>query len=214
MHAVKPAMMATAAVLALSIGMAGVSFAGPMTTQPETPTATEQSSTMMQTPQAQMPEFPQPTKEHQWLQQLQGQWRTENEMTMMPGQPPVKTTGTETVSTVGGFWIKDAHKGEMMGQPFEGEMTLGYDRAKEQFVGTWVDSMTGQLWEYEGQLSDDGKQLTLRAEGMCPVRGKMTEFKDTVELLSPDHKVYTSQIKGDDGQWQTHMTSHSYRISE
>ena len=36
-----------------------------------------------------------PQKEHQWLEQLLGEWTYEAEMQMGPGQPPMKSTGKE-----------------------------------------------------------------------------------------------------------------------
>lgn len=52
---------------------------------------TEQTSSMLAQPQ----------KEHQWLQKLVGEWRYETEALMGPDQPPVKSTGTETVRSLG-----------------------------------------------------------------------------------------------------------------
>ena len=56
-------------------------------------TQTEQTSSMPAQPQ----------KEHQWLQKLVGEWTYEIEATMEPDQPPVKSTGTETVRSLGGL---------------------------------------------------------------------------------------------------------------
>lgn len=51
----------------------------------------------------------QPQKEHQWLQKLVGEWTYESEALMGPDQPPVKSTGTETVAhwVDSGYWQKD-----------------------------------------------------------------------------------------------------------
>src|SRR5687767_11488998 len=51
------------------------------------------------------PSLPGPAKEHEWLQQLVGEWDSESEMTMEPGAPPQKFKGTESVRAIGGFWI-------------------------------------------------------------------------------------------------------------
>jgi Protein of unknown function (DUF1579) len=156
---------------------------------------------------AEVPEFPQPQKEHQWLQQLVGEWEADVEMFMEPGQPPVKSSATESVRAVGGFWIVAESHGNMMGHPFTGLMTLGYDVETAQYVGTWVDSMNGYLWKYEGTRDPTGKVLTLRAEGPCPMApGELSQFKEVLELKSPDHKVFSSSIQGKDGKWTKVMT--------
>lgn len=159
-----------------------------------------------------VPEFPPPAKEHLWLQQLVGEWETECEMFLQPGEPPVKTRGTETARSIGGFWVLAEHKGEALGQPFTGLLTLGYDAASQKYVGTWIDSMTGHLWTYRGTVDDAGKTLTLETSGPCPAApGTVMNFKEVLEIRSPDHKVFTSSVQGEDGTWTKVMTIHSHR---
>lgn len=43
-------------------------------------------------------------KEHLWLQKLNGDWTFEAECSMGPDQPPHKSTGTQTVRSLGGLW--------------------------------------------------------------------------------------------------------------
>ncbi|MBL8031794.1 MAG: DUF1579 domain-containing protein [Candidatus Doudnabacteria bacterium] len=162
---------------------------------------------------AAMPEMPKPTAEHQWLQQFVGEWKSDAEAYMEPGKEPVRMTGTESVKPLGEFWTISEVKSTMMDQPFTGNMTLGYDPKKKKYIGTWVDSMTGQLWEYEGTVDSTGKILTLNAEGSCPMNpGKMTKFKDVVELKDKNTKVMTSSMLGEDGKWVTMMTSTAKRV--
>lgn len=152
------------------------------------------------------PEFPQPQEEHQWLQQLAGDWESEVQM-FIPGQDPVTSRGTEHVRKVGGFWIQAENHGDFMGEPFLGLLTLGYDADKQQYVGTWVDSMNDYLWTYEGRLDEAKKVLTLEAEGPCPMKpGELSQFREVLEIKSKDHKIFSSSIKEDDGKWITMMT--------
>jgi hypothetical protein len=155
------------------------------------------------------PKMPSPRKEHEWLKQLAGEWDTESEMVMGPGKPTVKTKGTESTRLVGGFWSVSEHKGDFMGAPFTGLMTVGYDPEKKKYVGTWVCSMCDRLWKYEGTA--DGKTLTLETEGPCPGTGKLAKMKDVIELKSNDHKVLTSSMQTEDGKWVTFMTLNARR---
>lgn len=160
-----------------------------------------------------MPAFPKPGPEHAWLQQFVGEWESETQAYMEPGKPPVQSTGTESVQPLGGFWTVSEIKSTMMDMPFKGNMTLGYDTTKKKYVGTWVDSMTGILWNYEGAVDQSGKVLTLESEGFCPMNpGKLTKFKEAVELKDKNHKSFTSSMLGDDGKWVTVMTSDAHRI--
>jgi hypothetical protein len=153
------------------------------------------------------PKMPVPGKEHTWLQQLVGDWETEAEAVMEPGKPPMKCRGTESVRTIGGFWIVAENKGTFMDVPVTGEMTLGYDPGKKKYVGTWICSMTDYLWKYEGTVDASGKVLTLETEGPCPMAaGKLSRFRDVTEFKSKDHKVVTSSMLGEDGKWVTFAT--------
>src|SRR5688572_14822638 len=91
--------------------------------------------------QMQMPDMPKPQKEHEWLKQLEGEWEYDAEMGMELGKMDMKSKGTESVKSVGGFWVVSENKGEMMGEPFQGVLTLGYSPEKSKYVATWVDSM-------------------------------------------------------------------------
>src|SRR5262245_32240527 len=93
------------------------------------------------------PKMPAPQKEHQWLKQLEGEWETEAEMVMEPGKPPVKSKWTESVRSLGAFWAVAEMKGDCMGVPVTGVMTVGYDPQKKKYVGTWVCSMCDLLWK-------------------------------------------------------------------
>jgi hypothetical protein len=155
-----------------------------------------------------VPKPPEPEKPHQWLQQLAGEWDVEVSVTMMPGQPPQKFKGTESIRTVGEYWIVAQGKSTFMDQPMESMLTLGYDPQKKKFVGTWIDSMQTYLWNYEGTLDEAGKTLTLLTEGPFPgAPGKLSKFKEVIELKSKDHKTFSSSLQTDDGKWVTFVTA-------
>jgi hypothetical protein len=155
-----------------------------------------------------------PTKEHEWLHQLVGDWAYEHEAAPGPDQPKQKFTGTERVRSVGGLWIVAEGQGEMPGGGVARTcLTLGYDPQKQRFVGTWYGSMMYNLWVYEGSLDETGKRLVLETEGPdFAAEGKTASYRETIELLTPDHRIFSSSVRGDDGTWTTFMTAH-YRRS-
>ncbi len=159
-----------------------------------------------------MPEMPQPRSEHKWLQQLAGEWESEMECTMEPGKPPVKNKMTEKARSLGGFWLVSEGSGEAMGAPFSSILTLGYDPGKKKYIGSWVDSMTGVMWQYEGNVGEDGKTLTLETEGPCPMKGgKICKFREVIVLQDENHKTFTSRTLAEDGTWTTFMSGKSVR---
>src|ERR1043165_3833124 len=150
-------------------------------------------------------DMPKPQKEHEWLQQIVGDWDTVGEIVAEPGQPTIKNKGSESCRLIGGFWALSEHKGEIPGAgPFTGIFTLGYSPEKKKYVGTWIDSVSTHLWTYQGSVDASGKILSLETEGPG-LDGKPTKFREVIEVKDKDHKVFTSSAEKD-GKWTTFLT--------
>jgi hypothetical protein len=82
-------------------------------------------------------------------------------------------------------------------------MTIGYDAAKKKYVGTFICSAGGELWQYEGSTDPSGKKLILTTEGpnMADPQ-KQAKYRESLELVDTDHKVFTSEMDAGDGKWQ------------
>jgi hypothetical protein len=153
-----------------------------------------------------------PRKEHQWLQKLVGEWTYETEAPAEPGRASEKWTGTERVRSLGGLWVVAEAQGEMPGGGTATTvLTLGYDPVRKRYVGTFLGSMMTHLWVYDGGLDPSGKVLTLDTEGPSfAAEGKTAKYKDVIEFKSDDHRVLTSHVRGEDGEWHGFMTA-NYR---
>jgi hypothetical protein len=142
-----------------------------------------------------------PQAEHQWLQKLVGEWTYESECSMGPDQPPMRSTGSETVRSLGGLWTHGEWRNLCDGKPDDSIMimTLGYDHARQKFVGTFVGSMMTHLWVYQGELDAAGKALTLNAEGPDFSGGpNLINYKDVIEFHSDDHRTLSSHMQQPD----------------
>jgi hypothetical protein len=147
--------------------------------------------------------MPKPTKEHQLLAQFGGEWKSRAETIPPPGEEPLVCEGKEMARMLGGFFLVAEGEGEMMGQPVSSVLTIGYDAAKKKYVGTFVCSAGGELWQYDGTMDASGKKLTLNTEGpsmMDPT--KQTKYREVLELKDEDHKVFTSEMEVAEGKWQ------------
>ena len=154
-----------------------------------------------------------PQQEHRWLQRLVGEWTSEMEAVMHEGGAPVTETGTESTRSIEGLWVVSEGRGTTAdGRPATSLMTLGYDPARQRFVGTFVASMMTNLWVYEGELDAARDVLTLHTEGPSVAEeGKTTRYRDTIEMRGDDHRILSSSYLGDDGQWRRFMTAHYRR---
>ena len=122
-----------------------------------------------------------PRKEHQWLEQLVGEWAYDSKAACEPGKPEESFNGTETVRSLGGLWIVCEGQGETPGGgTATSMMTLGYDPSRGRYVGTWVGSMMTWLWLYDGSMDAEQKVLTLESEGPSFTEGKSTKYRDVI----------------------------------
>lgn len=149
------------------------------------------------------------TAQHEWLQQLVGEWTFTCTTSM---DASFRLEGTETVRSVGGLWIVSEGRAQMGGHPIQSVMNLGYDPAKQAFVGTWLDSSQTYLWSYKGALDARRTKLTLDTEGPSfDDPSKMSRYRDSIELRDQDHKLLTSAVQNPDGSWTTFMQSEFVR---
>ncbi len=150
-------------------------------------------------------------QEHRWLERLVGEWTSEMEAVMKPGEPPQTFTGTESVRSLDGLWV--LCEGTPSGGTSTTIMTLGYDPAKGRVLGTFIGSMSTHMWVYEAELDPSGDVLTLNTEG--PGFGDETrtaKYMDTIEFLGDDHRVLKSRVQDQEGAWQDVMEVHYRRV--
>lgn len=153
--------------------------------------------------------MPEATVNHLWLKKLAGEWLG-NVQFMADANNPMETTSTEIAYRVGDFWLKSEITNPDM--HYHGLLTLGYDREKDHFVGTWMDSFSDHLWKYEGNLDEAGKTLTLHTEGpFMGQPGKLFQYKEVIELIDDNNKVFKSQMQQENGEWATMLTVRSTR---
>jgi hypothetical protein len=155
-----------------------------------------------------------PVQEHAWLQKLVGEWRVETEMTMEPGQPKQRSEGTESVKSLGGLWAFGEGKGKMPdGTAMSYYSALGYDVSFKEYRGCWFASMSSHLWKQVGELSADGKVMTLNCVGPSMTKdGETANYRDVIEIIDENHRTLTSYGQDDKGEWQEFMKARYTRI--
>jgi Protein of unknown function (DUF1579) len=160
-------------------------------------------------------QIPEPTPEHEWLLQLVGDWDFESDCVMGPDQPALKSTGKQTTRSLGSLWTLGEMKSAIPdGQPMRCVMTLGYDPAKQRFVGTFIASCMTHLWPYDGQLDAARKVLTLDSVGPSFVGdGTMANYHDIIEIIDKDQYLLISQLQNPDGSWTQFMVAKYTRVA-
>lgn len=153
-----------------------------------------------------------PVAEHQWLQQLVGNWRIETEM-IMPDQSKQTAQGSESVQSLGGLWAVGEGKNTMPdGTEMIYKNALGYDVSFKEYRGCWFASVSSHLWKYIGELSADGKTMTLNCVGPNMMKdGETANYRDVITIIDENHRTLTSYGEDEQGNWQQFMTAHYTR---
>jgi len=167
-------------------------------------------------PKADCSEFPMPTltKEHAFLNQFAGEWESEGETYMGPDQPPGKLKGTESTYVIGGMWAVGHIKGGMDGgeSGYEQTYIVGFDSDSGKYVGSVVDNMTTTLWKHnDGFLDEAENKIVTFTEGPFFGMPGTVKFRETSQFKNPDHRLFTSEMQGPDGEWTTMLTVHVRR---
>lgn len=154
-------------------------------------------------------------KEHDWLNQLVGEWTSEMDCAMGPDQPRSKSKGRETVRSLGGLWTLFEGEGEMPdGSTGKTLLTLGFNPVKGRFVGSWIGSMMTHLWIYDGALDESGKVLTLESSGPNMMGdGAIIPYRDVITMVGPHYRMLTSYTPDGSGGWTEFMTAHYRRTA-
>ena len=154
-------------------------------------------------------EMAKPEAEHDFLQKLVGTWKVTAED--MEAHEP----WTEVVRALHGIWFVAEGNGQM---PGGGEaatvLTLGYDPAKGKYIGSWIGSMMTHMWVYEGEVSADGKTLSLYTTGPDFEDPEKTgEYREQIVFTDDNHRVFNSSAKQSDGSWKQFMEARYTRVS-
>jgi hypothetical protein len=141
-----------------------------------------------------------PAKIHGELTKRVGTWKGKSTMWMYPGAEPLTSACTSTVTPMlDGRFVKVEYAGEMPGMgPFNGFGIYGFDNVTQQFVSTWIDSCGTGMAHGTGELSTDGKVLTMNRTFNCPLAKKPVAMREietytgpntkTLEIFCPDPK--------------------------
>lgn len=131
-----------------------------------------------------------PGPNHKLLDRTVGDFTYTTKMWMAPGAPPVESKGTSHGEWIlGGRYVRTTIKGDMMGMPFEGQSTDGYDNVSKKFVSSWVDSMGTGMMNGSGTCDASGKVCTLIMEGFDPMSGAPAKSKSVTTYTDTGYKM-------------------------
>lgn len=128
--------------------------------------------------------FMTPGEQHAMMAKDDGKWNSDITFYMAPDAPPTTTKSTCTNEMIlGGRYQRSVHKGDMMGMPFEGISTMGYDNGRKIFFSTWIDNMGTGIMYMEGKYDAGKKVLELKGTTTDPATGKAMPVRETMRRI-------------------------------
>ena len=133
-----------------------------------------------------------PGAPHKKLEAMIGTWDAEVKSWMSgpDGEATVSKGSSEFTSALGGRFVQETFKSEMMSQPFNGMGFTGYDNLKKKYVGFWIDNMTTSMMSMEGTVDKSGV-MTMKGkidDAMTGQKGKT--IKSVSRFVDPDKMVF------------------------
>jgi hypothetical protein len=138
---------------------------------------------------------------HEVLKSVEGEWNVASRHWMKPGDKPQESAGTSTITWIlGGRYLKQEFKGEMMGRPYEGLGFVGYDNVRKEYASVWMDNMSTGLFRSTGQYDKGSKTIKDEGTFSCPVTGeKNMWFRSEWKIAGKSKHVFSMFMKGPDG---------------
>ena len=147
-------------------------------------------------------QMPGPTKEHEVLKADVGTWDATMKLFHTPGAEPTVSQATETNELIGGMWLLSRFEGQMMGMPFTGVGTWGYDPADKKYVGTWLDNMSPYPQTIRGDYDPATRTMTAVSESRDPMSGEKVAYRQTTRMVDDDTRVFEMSMPGENGEYQ------------
>ena len=153
-----------------------------------------------------------PGAEQQLLKEANGTWEAEVTMWTSPDAPEQKATmTTENKMLLGDRYQQSVSRGQMMGMPFEGISTVGFDNHKKKFISTWIDNMGTGIMVAEGSWDATTKTINFIGRMMDPALAEEVDVRETFTIIDKDHHLLQMYGKGEDGKECKTMQIHYRR---
>lgn len=126
-----------------------------------------------------------PGEAHKMLAMDNGNWDIESTMWMKPDDPkPTKSKMTSSSKMIlGGRYQEAKYTGTVMGAPFEGIATVGYDNSTKKIVSTWVDNMGTGIMYMSGAYDGTAKTMELTGDCVDPMTGQKKNVRETFTII-------------------------------
>jgi len=146
-----------------------------------------------------------PGPEHKMLAKMVGNWKVEVKEWKDPNKEPQSFMAMASYKTIfGGRFLKETFKSKMGKMPFEGELTLGYDKLAKKYKSTWIENMSTNILEMEGTYDDAAKTFTSTGSFIDPMDNQTKTLKIVGKHVDDNtsiHTFYQTKADGSSVKW-------------
>ena len=142
-----------------------------------------------------------PGAPHQALAASAGSYDLKIKSWHAPGAPPMEDTGTATrTMALGGRVLVEELSSSMMGMPYTGRGTMGFDNVSGKYWSTWNDSMSTGIVVSQGTCDPSGKTCSFTGTWSDPIKKGPVKARMTTRWTSPTTEVFELYGPGKDGK--------------
>lgn len=142
-----------------------------------------------------------PGPHHDALKPLAGNWEGFVEITMAPGQEPMKMPATISREWImDGRFMKEAVKSETDDGPFNGMGLVGFNNVDGVYESMWVDNTGTAILTETGTYDVEKKTFRFYSSHRDPASGKLNMGHVELDLSNPNRHVMTGWRIGPDGK--------------
>ncbi|EJG00923.1 DUF1579 domain-containing protein [Flavobacterium sp. F52] len=129
-------------------------------------------------------EYATPGDPHKMLADEVGTWNCDMTFWSDANAKPEKETSVAEIKMVlGGRFQEATYKGTMMGQPFEGKGTVGYNNASKEYISTFIDNMGTGMMTSRGKYNESTKSIEYFGEMADPVTAKNIKYREVYTIV-------------------------------
>ncbi len=145
--------------------------------------------------------FATPGEGHKFFKDVTGSWTYTSLSWEKKDAKPNKSKGTSTIRLImGGRYLEQTAKGNMMGMPFEGRGFTGYNNATGKYESTWMDNMSTSMMVGKGSYDKETKTLKDEGEFYCPMNKKNVDYHSEWKMADKNHMTFAMWGPDMDGE--------------
>jgi hypothetical protein len=142
-----------------------------------------------------------PGEMHKMMATWEGKWDAEITAWMDASTPAQNATGkVENKMIMNGLYQLATFSADLMGTPYEGQGTTGFNNLRGLFETTWIDNMSSAILKMEGFWNGSTKTMNLKGRMLDPFTATTKAVRQTLKIVDDNTQIMEMFQTGADGK--------------